>query len=209
VLITHDHYDHLDYETILQLKNINTEFFVPLGLGAHLEKWGISTANITEAEWWDEFRFNEEILFACVPMRHFSGRGIADRNKTLWAGWVIKSEKYTIIHTGDSGYGAHFKKIGEEYGPFDLTMIECGQYNEGWPYIHMMPEETVQAHIDMNGKFLLPIHWGRFNLSLHAWTDPVERALQASNEAKINLITPLPGQVVTLYESIRYYEWWK
>ena len=135
--------------------------------------------------------------------------GIADRNKTLWAGWVIKTGKHTTIHTGDSGYGEHFKQIGEEYGPFDLTMVECGQYNEGWPYIHMTPEETVQAHIDMNGNYLLPIHWGRFNLSLHAWTDPAERVLRASNEKEIGLITPLPGQIVTLYYHPVFNDWWK
>jgi len=209
VLISHDHYDHLDYETIINLKKQAIPFYVPLGLGAHLEKWGIPTGNITEAEWWDEFRFDQQILLACVPMRHFSGRGIADRNKTLWAGWVVKSEKHTIIHTGDSGYGAHFKQIGEKYGPFDLTMVECGQYNEGWPYIHMTPEETVQAHIDMDGRLLLPIHWGRFNLSLHSWTDPVERASAASNQKNVNLITPVPGQEVHLNNPLAYFEWWK
>jgi L-ascorbate metabolism protein UlaG (beta-lactamase superfamily) len=209
VLITHDHYDHLDYETILKLKNKDIPFYVPLGLGAHLEKWGISAIHITEAEWWDEFQFNEEIILACVPMRHFSGRGFTDRNKTMWAGWVVKSEKHTIIHTGDSGYGDHFTQIGEKYGPFDLTMVECGQYNEGWPYIHMTPEETVQAHKDLKGDLLLPIHWGKFNLSLHTWTDPVERALEASDKMNVNLITPVPGRVVNLNVETVYYEWWQ
>ncbi len=209
IIISHDHYDHLDYETILKIKEKVSQFYVPIGLGAHLEKWGISANQITEAEWWEEYQFDQEILFACVPMRHFSGRGIADRNKTLWAGWVIKSEKHTIIHTGDSGYGDHFKQIGEKYGPFDLTMVECGQYNEGWPYIHMTPEETVQAHIDMDGKLLMPIHWGRFNLSLHTWTDPAERVSAASNDKNVDLITPVPGQVVALSNPLAYYEWWK
>ncbi|MEE4259557.1 MAG: MBL fold metallo-hydrolase [Bacteroidales bacterium] len=209
VIISHDHYDHLDYESTLKLKKLVSRFYVPLGLGAHLEKWGIPSENITEAEWWDEFQFDQEILLACVPMRHFSGRGIADRNKTLWAGWVIKSENHTVIHTGDSGYGPHFKQIGEKYGPFDLTMVECGQYNEGWPYIHMTPEETVQAHIDLKGNMLLPIHWGRFNLSLHAWTDPVERASATSNQKHINLITPVPGQLVNISDPMAYYEWWQ
>lgn len=209
VVITHDHYDHLDYETILQLKTLVKKFYVPLGMGAHLEKWGIPSAHIIEAEWWDEFQLNNEISLACVPMRHFSGRGISDRNKTLWAGWVIKSEKHSIIHTGDSGYGDHFKQIGEKYGPFDLTMVECGQYNEGWPYIHMTPEETVQAHIDLKGRFLLPIHWGRFNLSLHAWTDPSERAFITSNEKNVDLITPLPGQIVFFDKPLTFQQWWK
>lgn len=209
VIITHDHYDHLDFETILKLKDRTIPFYVPLGLGAHLERWGIPANYITEGEWWDEFEFNQDIIFACVPMRHFSGRGISDRNKTLWAGWVIKSAAHAIIHTGDSGYGDHFKQIGEKYGPFDITMVECGQYNEGWPYIHMTPEETVQAHIDLDGKLLLPIHWGRFNLSLHSWTDPIERASVTSNQKNIDLITPVPGQVVSLNNPLAYYEWWK
>jgi L-ascorbate metabolism protein UlaG (beta-lactamase superfamily) len=209
VIISHDHYDHLDYESMIKLKHKVNQFYVPLGLGAHLEKWGIPTENIMEAEWWDEFQFDHEILLACVPMRHFSGRGIADRNKTLWAGWVIKSEKHTVIHTGDSGYGPHFNQIGEKYGPFDLTMVECGQYNEGWPYIHMTPEETVQAHIDLDGRLLLPIHWGRFNLSLHNWTDPAERASLASSQKNVDLITPVPGQKVSLNNPLAYYAWWK
>ena len=209
VLISHDHYDHLDYESIHKLKSRVSKFYAPLGLGAHLEKWGIPAKNITEAEWWDEFQFDQEILFSCVPMRHFSGRGIADRNKTLWAGWVIKSKNHTIIHTGDSGYGDHFKQIGEKYGPFDLTMVECGQYNEGWPYIHMTPEETVQAHIDLNGRLLLPIHWGRFNLSIHAWTDPAERVSKAAYKRNIELITPVPGQQVLVNHPLVFYEWWK
>lgn len=209
VLISHDHYDHLDYETMRELKDKVNKFYVPLGLGAHMERWGIPKNHITELEWWDEIEFDNELLFACVPMRHFSGRGINDRNKTLWAGWVIKSNEHSVIHTGDSGYGDHFKQIGEKYGPFDLTMVECGQYNEGWPYIHMTPEQTIQAHIDLNGKLLLPIHWGRFNLSLHSWTDPIERASSASIQQNIDLIAPVPSQKVILSNPLAYYEWWK
>ncbi len=174
VIITHDHYDHLDYETFLDLKNMADRFYVPLGVSAHLIKWGIPSENIIELDWWDESQF-EDLTLTCVPMRHFSGRGISDRYHTLWAGWVIKSPDHAVIHTGDSGYGDHFTEIGEKLGPFDLAMVECGQYNENWPYIHMMPEETVQASIDLKATYLLPIHWGRFNLALHSWTDPAER----------------------------------
>lgn len=208
VLISHDHYDHLDYETFLQLKSLVKKFYVPLGLGAHLERWGIPTENITELDWWDEVQFDEDLLFACVPMRHFSGRGVTDRFNTLWAGWVIKGTTHSVIHTGDSGYGDHFKKIGDTYGPFDVTMVECGQYNQNWRYIHMMPEETVQAHIDLKGKYLLPIHWGRFNLSLHSWTDPVVRATKEAKKKNVDLISPIVGQVVTIRPPLPKTRWW-
>ena len=208
VLISHDHYDHLDYETIRKLNEKVSKFFVPLGLAAHLMRWNVPEANIYEMDWWDEVTF-DNLLFACVPMRHFSGRAITDRNSTLWAGWVIQSENRTVIHTGDSGYGPHFKKIGEKYGPFDLTMVECGQYNESWKLIHMMPEETVQAHLDMQGKFLIPIHWGRFNLALHPWKDPVLRVSAAAIENNVALITPVVGKTFTLNPPPQKSEWWR
>jgi L-ascorbate metabolism protein UlaG (beta-lactamase superfamily) len=142
-------------------------------------------------------------------MRHFSGRGFTDRFCTLWAGWVIKGNAHSVIHTGDSGYGEHFKEIGEKYGPFDLTMVECGQYNVNWHYIHMMPEETVQAHIDLKGKHLIPIHWGRFNLALHTWTDPVVRASKTAKEKDVSLISPEVGQVVMMTPPLPEKKWWQ
>lgn len=209
VLISHDHYDHLDYETIQLLNEKVDKFYVPLGVGAHLEKWGIPVENIIEMDWWDEAVFDKNLTFAAVPMRHFSGRGITDRYSTLWAGWVVVSENYRIIHTGDSGYGDHFKAIGEKYGPFDLTMVECGQYNDGWPYIHMMPEQSVQAHIDLKGKVMMPIHWGRFNLSLHAWTDPVIRAKAEAEKKNVEIITPVVGDIFTLIPPLPKEKWWE
>lgn len=209
VLISHDHYDHLDYETLLQLKSKVDRFYVPLGVGAHLEKWGVPKENIVEMDWWDESQFNDELMFAAVPMRHFSGRGISDRFCTLWAGWVIQSKNYRIIHTGDSGYGDHFAEIGNKYGPFDLTMVECGQYNEGWPFIHMMPEQSVQAHIDLKGKYMMPIHWGRFNLSLHEWTDPVNRATAEAILKNVDIITPVVGDIFTLNPPLPKERWWE
>lgn len=209
VLISHDHYDHLDYETFLELKNKVNKFYVPLGVSAHLMKWGIPENNITELDWWDETQFNDSLMFACVPMRHFSGRGIGDRYKTLWGGWVIKSARHTIIHTGDSGYGDHFTEIGSKYGPFDMAMVECGQYNENWPNIHMMPEETVQANIDLRAKYLLPIHWGRFNLALHAWTDPAERVTAEAKKKNVNVITPIVGEIVSLSPPLPKTHWWE
>ena len=209
VLISHDHYDHLDYETFLKLKSKVDKFFVPLGLAAHLERWGVPSENITELDWWDEVQFDENLLFAAVPMRHFSGRGVTDRSKTLWAGWVIKGKNSSVIHTGDSGYGDHFKEIGNKYGPFDLTMVECGQYNKDWKFIHMMPEETVQAHIDLKGKYLLPIHWGRFKLALHSWTDPIVRATAEAKKMNVELISPVAGQIVSLTPPLPKKHWWE
>lgn len=209
VLISHDHYDHLDYETIKLLNEKVDRFYVPLGVAAHLEKWGIPVENIIEMDWWDESIFDKNLTFAAVPMRHFSGRGVMDRYSTLWVGWVIQSRNYSIIHTGDSGYGDHFKTIGDKYGPFDLTMVECGQYNEGWPYIHMMPEQSVQAHIDLKGKYMMPIHWGRFNLSLHEWTDPVERATAEATKKNVEILTPVVGDIFNLKPTLPKERWWE
>lgn len=208
VLISHDHYDHLDYETFQKLKSKVDKFYVPLGVSAHLIKWGVPVEDITEMDWWDESQFDDSLTFACVPMRHFSGRGISDRNSTLWAGWAIMGSNHKIVHTGDSGYGDHFKTIGEKYGPFDLAMVECGQYNESWPYIHMMPEQTVQASIDMNAKYLLPIHWGRFNLALHSWTEPAERVTAEAKSKNVNVITPVVGEIVLLSPPLPKTLWW-
>lgn len=208
VLISHDHYDHLDYETFLKLKNKVKKFYVPLGVSAHLIRWGIPAEHIIEMDWWDENQFDDKLKFACVPMRHFSGRGLGDRNSTLWAGWVILSPDYKVIHTGDSGYGNHFSAIGKKYGPFDLAMVECGQYNENWPNIHMFPEQTVKASIDLNSKYLLPIHWGRFNLALHAWTDPAERITAEAKNKNVNVITPKVGEIVLLSPPLPKTHWW-
>ncbi|RXT07153.1 MBL fold metallo-hydrolase [Ammoniphilus sp. CFH 90114] len=208
VLLSHDHYDHLDYGTILKLKPKVRTFITPLGVGAHLERWGVDPSKIIELDWWEEWEF-EGILLACTPARHFSGRSIGDRNTTLWCSWVIEFPQARLYFSGDSGYGPHFKEIGERYGPFDLTMMECGQYDERWRNIHMMPEETVQAHLDVKGRVLIPIHWGAFTLSLHDWTDPIERVSQAAKEKGAVLSTPPMGETIPIY-SARYSQsrWW-
>lgn len=167
VLITHDHYDHLDYKTIRALKAKTKLFCTSLGVGAHLERWGIAPNNIVELDWWESNAVGEGITMTAAPARHFSGRDFA-RNKTLWSSFILKTTNHTIYLGGDSGYDTHFKIIGEKFGPFDLALLECGQYNEDWPYIHMMPEQTVQASIDLKAAVLMPIHWGKFKLSLHA-----------------------------------------
>ncbi|MEM6643232.1 MAG: MBL fold metallo-hydrolase [Bacteroidota bacterium] len=208
VLLSHDHYDHLDYPTIKGLKEKVDRFLVPLGVGAHLEKWGITPEQITELNWWDEVDLNS-LKLALTPSRHFSGRGLRDRFHTLWGSWVIMSSSTKLYFSGDSGYFPGFKEIGEKYGPFDLTFMECGAYNEGWSEIHMFPEETAQAHQDVNGKLLLPIHWGKFDLSLHPWQESVERLAKKADEIDIQLFTPEIGQTVSIADRKKLSSWWK
>ena len=207
VLISHDHYDHLDYNTILKLKNKVNKFYVPLSVGAHLEKWGVPSENIIELNWWDSIDF-ESINLVFTPSRHFSGRGLNNRFSTLWGAWVIQGSKEKIFFGGDSGYFPGFKKIGEKYGPFDLSFLECGAYNENWSEIHMMPEETVQASKDLKSKLLMPIHWGKFNLALHPWKEPIQRAIKKGEELNVNIITPEIGEMVTLNDQLMTTHWW-
>jgi L-ascorbate metabolism protein UlaG (beta-lactamase superfamily) len=209
IILSHDHYDHLDYDSIKKLKGKTRQFFVPLGVAAHLERWGVDPAIIKEVDWWEELTF-EGLTLASAPARHFSGRSIGDRNSTLWCSWIIKGEQASVFFSGDSGYGPHFKEIGDRYGPFDLALIECGQYDERWSAIHMMPEETVQAHLDVKGNVMIPIHWGAFTLGLHAWTDPVERAVRAAKERETAIATPRIGEAVTI-GSTEYptFAWWR
>ncbi len=197
VIISHDHYDHLDYGTIRKLHGKVRRFIVPLGVAAHLERWGVDASTITEHDWWNELEY-EGLKLVCAPARHFSGRNVGNRNSTLWCSWVIAGKQAKVYFSGDSGYGPHFKEIGERFGPFDLTLMECGQYDLRWANIHMLPEETVQAHLDVRGQTMIPIHWGAFTLALHAWTDPVERAAKAARERGASVATPRIGQVMRI-----------
>ncbi|WP_276496957.1 MBL fold metallo-hydrolase [Pontibacter litorisediminis] len=208
VLISHDHYDHLDYGSIQELNEKTGHFYVALGVGAHLERWGVPAEKITEMDWWQEVTF-QGLTFAATPSRHFSGRGLTDRMKTLWTSWVILGSKDRIFFSGDSGYFPGFAEIGNKYGPFDLTLMECGQYNELWSSIHMMPEQTVQAHLDLKGKLLMPIHWGAFALALHSWTDPIERVTKEARELQVPITTPLIGQPVILHQAAPRSNWWR
>ncbi|MCB0283158.1 MAG: MBL fold metallo-hydrolase [Calditrichaeota bacterium] len=208
VLFSHDHYDHLDYGSILKLKDKVGHFFVPLGVGAHLLKWGVDSARISEHDWWSEASF-DNLKFVCTPARHFSGRGILDRNATLWASWVIQSVDHTIYFSGDSGYGPHFKEIGEKYGPFDFAMMECGQYDLRWENIHMLPEQTAQAAVDLQAKRMMPIHWGAFILALHPWKDPVERVTKKAQELNMAITVPQIGEQINLDNpQVIKMEWW-
>jgi len=208
ILISHDHYDHLDYGSIQKLKLKADEFFVPLGVGRHLREWGIEASRIHELDWWENAEFNG-LKFHCTPARHFSGRGLTDRATTLWCSWVIESDSTKLFFSGDSGYGPHFKEIGDKFGGFDFVMMECGQYNEQWSSIHMMPEESVQAALDVHAKFVMPIHWGAFTLAFHSWTDPVERFTKSAKAKGISVATPRIGEAVELNVSYPNSRWWE
>ncbi|MDH5365539.1 MAG: MBL fold metallo-hydrolase [Cyclobacteriaceae bacterium] len=209
VIISHDHYDHLDYETFLKLKLRVNKYFVPLGVGVHLEAWGIPEEQISELDWWDEINFSETIQLAFTPSRHFSGRGIRDRFTTLWGSWVIQGAKQKLYFGGDSGYSESFKKIGEKYGPFDFAMLECGQYSRYWPEIHMMPEQTAQAGTDLKAKNVMPIHWGKFTLSIHNWREPVQRFVKASTAHQYNVIIPELNTAFTVPDTTSISTWWR
>lgn len=208
VVFSHDHYDHLDYPTIQAIKHKVGHFYVPLGLGSHLVHWGVPESKITELDWWQEAKI-EEITLTCTPAQHFSGRGLTDRGKTLWSSWVIDTGKKRIFFNGDSGYFSGFKAIGERLGPFDIALVECGQYNELWQEIHMLPEESAQAGLDLNAKQMMPIHWGMFDLALHSWTEPIERVKAKADLLGIPLITPRIGERTILSETISTTTWWK
>ncbi len=208
IIISHDHYDHLDYNTILELKDRTKLFCVPIGVGEHLRYWGVAPEKIREFDWWEGEQVAPGIDLTCTPARHFSGRGFR-RNKTLWASYVLKTGGYTIFVGGDSGYDKSFKAIGDAYGPFDIAMVECGQYDPQWPDIHMTPEHTVQASIDLKAKLLLPVHWGKFTLALHPWKDPIERATAEATRLGVKLTTPLIGQPIVLTSDYPAKRWWE
>lgn len=210
VFITHDHYDHLDYQSIVKLKNKTDHFFVPLGVSAHLIRWGVPEEKITELNWWDETEFGG-LNVAFTPSIHFSGRGLFNRNTTLWGGWVLIGKNTRLYVSGDGGYGGHFEEIGKKYGPFDLTLIEGAQYDERWADKHMIPEQSVQAHIDVEGENMMLTHWGSFTLARHGWTEPVERALEEAKKKEVSIITPKIGETVILDSELTHSNdaWWK
>lgn len=197
VFISHDHYDHLDYQSILKLKSKVAHFFVPLGVSDHLIRWGVPQEKITELNWWEEREY-QGLTVALTPARHFSGRGPWNFNSTLWGGWAILGTNTRLFTSGDSGYGPHFKEIGEKYGPFDTALIDGGQYDRGWPDVHNTPEQAVQANLDLKGKNMMLMHWGSFTLANHSWREPIERALKEAQKAGVPLIAPQIGETVLL-----------
>ncbi|MEV6104906.1 MBL fold metallo-hydrolase [Streptomyces sp. NPDC051940] len=193
VVISHDHYDHLDMPTICELASLDVHFAVPLGVGAHLEHWGVPAGRITELDWHESVTVADLTLTA-TPARHFCGRGIRNKQQTLWASWVVAGPRHTVFHSGDTGYFPGFAEIGAQYGPFDTAMVQIGAYSEFWPDIHMTPEEGVRAHLDLRGGVLLPIHWGTFNLAPHRWEEPAERTLAAAVAHDVRVAVPRPGE---------------
>ncbi|MGI9896786.1 MBL fold metallo-hydrolase [Vibrio natriegens] len=207
VIISHDHYDHLDKATIKAIDEKVGVFVTPLKVSDRLQNWGISREKIIQLDWWQSVSLNN-IELVSTPSQHFSGRGLLDRNQTLWSSWVILGSKHRIFFSGDSGYFSGFKSIGERYGPFDFTLMEAGAYNSLWSDIHMMPEESVQAHIDLQGKFMIPIHNGTFDLSMHPWYEPLERISAITANRGVQLVTPAFGEQVVLDAPSLKNRWW-
>jgi L-ascorbate metabolism protein UlaG (beta-lactamase superfamily) len=209
LFLTHDHWDHLDYKTLLAIKPKVKKVITSLGVGSHLTRWGYKSPIIAETDWNDVSDLGEGFIVHTKTARHFSGRTFT-RNQSLWSSFVLQTPSMKIYIGGDSGYDNHFKTIGEQFGPFDLVMLECGQYNAWWQNIHMMPEETVQAAIDLKAKRLFPVHWGKFQLAMHDWDEPIIRALTEATRLNQPLITPRIGEIVELKNlEQQFSNWWK
>ncbi|MBS1682086.1 MAG: MBL fold metallo-hydrolase [Bacteroidetes bacterium] len=207
VLLTHDHYDHLHYESVKKLAGSVNHFVTSLGVGSHLEHWGVPREKIIELDWWETIQITPEIKFTATPARHFSGRKFA-RGKTLWSSFVLSMDRYRFFLGGDSGYENHFKEIGNRFGGFDMAVLECGQYGKSWPYIHMLPEETAQAAKDLKANVVLPVHWAKFDLSFHTWVDPIIRVTRKAEELNQPITTPMIGEPVVLGEMYPTNRWW-
>ena len=209
VVLSHDHYDHLDDSTIKRIKANVSTFLVPYGLGNHLRRWGVEDNKIVELNWNEVFRI-DEIEFTSLPARHFSGRGPLNRNSTLWSSWAIKSEAVKIYFSGDSGYGRHFKQIGLEHGPFDISLIDCGQYNKAWKHSHMFPSEAVLAAKELNSKHFMPIHWGGFKLAMHSWDEPVIESIKLAKRIGLKYLTPKIGEIISKEKLDKKFNlWWE
>jgi L-ascorbate metabolism protein UlaG (beta-lactamase superfamily) len=207
LILTHDHYDHLDYQTIMKLIPRVKHFYTALGVGEHLEHWGVAPNKITEFDWLESYQITSDIKLTATPARHFSGRGIS-RAKALWVSFVLDLHGYRIFLGGDSGYDAHFKMIGEKFGPFDFALLENGQYNLDWHFIHTLPEETAQAAQDLNVKNFMPVHWAKFPLAFHPWDEPILRLQKSVQEKNLKMTTPMIGEPVVLDKVYPNGEWW-
>lgn len=208
LVITHDHWDHLDYETVLKLKDKTGKVITGLGVGAHFIRWGFEPEKIIELDWFEKVEFEKELVFHCTPARHFSGRGFKAK-QSLWVSFVLHTPSQKIFIGGDGGYDSHFKEIGDKFGPFDLAILENGQYNKAWKYIHMMPEQVIQAAKDLSAQRFFPVHSGKFSLANHAWDEPLKRISEFNELANIPMITPQIGEVVYLRDNKQQFSaWW-
>lgn len=207
VVVSHDHYDHLDMATVEALSAGGTLFVVPLGIGAHLEAWDVPLAQIVELTWGQSHRLGD-LTIHCVEARHYAGRGLFDQDEALWAGWVLEGPRHRLYYSGDTGWSEHFAQIGASLGPFDATLIKIGEYDVTWPYIHINPEEAVRAHLAARGGLLVPVHWGTFNLAYHPWNEPISRMVSAADAAGVRWAAPKPGERVTLGEPPPTDPWW-
>ncbi|WDF56496.1 MBL fold metallo-hydrolase [Mucilaginibacter sp. KACC 22063] len=208
VLISHDHYDHLDTGTIKYLAKLTVPFICSIGVGQYLQEWGVSAERITEMDW-GSVAYVGDVSITSTPSRHFAGRSLSNRNETLWASFVIKGPKHNIYFGADSGWFDGFKVIGDTYGPFDLTMLEVGAYGKHWPDIHMGPDNAANAHEALRGKVMMPIHWGTFSLAPHAWYAPIERLEKIAKEKNIVLFSPEPGQPTDVTDKPLVTGWWR
>ncbi len=208
VILSHDHYDHLDKAAIKALNGKVDLFLTPIGVGDRLVDWGVPQAKVRQFDWWEGIAV-DGVRFAFTPAQHFSGRGLRDGNRTLWGSWVIDDGEKRVFFSGDSGYFPGFAEIGRRFGPFDLTLMETGAYNVQWPYVHMQPEQTVQAHVDLRGGWLLPIHNGTFDLSMHPWFEPFERVLALGDARGIGIATPIMGERISIDAPHAGERWWR
>lgn len=209
VVISHDHYDHLDYPTIRALAKTNVPFVTSLGVGAHLEYWGVQPERITELDWWQSYSLsNSGIVLTAAPSQHFSGRGLKDRNATLWSSFAIRSPKHSVFFSGDTGLTTEYQSIRERLGPFDIVMLEVGAYYPAWGDIHLGPDNALKAHAMLGGVFM-PVHWGTFSLAMHAWDQPAERLLELAPQTDAQLLMPILGEPVEPAHSDTVKPWWR
>lgn len=215
VILSHDHYDHLDHDAITKLADKAEVFLTPLGVGDRLVAWGVPKEKVRQFDWWQETEI-DGLRLVNTPSQHFSGRGLFDGDKTLWASWVLidppaadSDPGFRLFFSGDTGYFDGFKEIGRRFGPFDVALLENGAYNERWRFVHMHPEETVQAHVDLRGRWLLPIHNGTFDLAMHAWDEPFERVSALAAQRGLSVLTPRIGERVDLSAPTLTHEWWR
>jgi L-ascorbate metabolism protein UlaG (beta-lactamase superfamily) len=210
VIISHDHYDHLDHPTIRALATVDVPFFTSLGVGAHLEAWGVPAERITELDWWDSVRLTRgDLSITAAPSQHFSGRGLGSRNPTLWSSFVVKGPRHAVFFSGDTGLTPEYGEIAARLGPFDLVMLEVGAFHPAWGDIHLGPENALAALKLLGGGSFLPVHWGTFNLAMHAWDEPAETLLKLAPSQGVHLVMPQLGQAVEPSRVERVDPWWR